>query len=161
MWKTTDNNCGKEIHPQYLADLNLIANHKIKDLILSDHSDLLIFPSHLNQMNDKISEEMIFSLQGSVLTTGNIMGFIGVNNSEISIHSRFAQNQNDYFLHYMLQKVFSINLFDLKHGISNESIFDFLLYMFPFYLKKAINQGLSLFWEKLLIKSVNIVMTIK
>jgi 5-methylcytosine-specific restriction endonuclease McrBC regulatory subunit McrC len=42
----------------------------------------------------------------------------------------------------MLQKVFSINLFDLKHGINNESIFDFLLYLFPFYLKKALRQGL-------------------
>jgi len=70
------------------------------------------------------------------------MGFVGVNNCEITIQSRFAKNKNDYFLHYMLQKVFSINLFDLKHGMNNESIFDFLLYLFPFYLKKALRQGL-------------------
>ncbi len=142
MLRTTDNNCGKEIEKDFLPDLNLIANKKISDIILEDNPNLLVFPDDLNQTGDKISEEYLFSLHGSILTTGNIMGFVGINNSEITIHSRFAKNNNDYFLHYMLQKVFSINMFDLKHGINNESIFDFLLYMFPFYLKKALRQGL-------------------
>lgn len=88
------------------------------------------------------------------ISTGNIMGFVGVNDTQISIHSRFdvpqnkddgATNKNygeDYFLHYMLQKVFSINLFDLKTDTSRDQIFDFLLYLFPHYLKKALAQGL-------------------
>lgn len=139
---TTDNNCGIEIEKDLLPDLNLIANKKISDLILEDNPNLLVFPKNLNQSGDKISEEYIFSLNNSILTTGNIMGFVGINNSEITIHSRFAEDNDDYFLHYMLQKVFSINLFDLKHGVNNESIFDFLLYLFPFYLKKALKQGL-------------------
>ena len=41
----------------------------------------------------------------------------------------------------MLQKVFSINLFKIEHTTSNEPIFDFLLYMFPHFLKKAVAQG--------------------
>lgn len=41
----------------------------------------------------------------------------------------------------MLQKVFHINLLDLQHSISNDRIFDFLTYMFPFYLKRALKQG--------------------
>ena len=113
MLRTTDNNCGKEIEKDFLPDLNLIANKKISDLILEDNPNLLVFPNDLNQTGDKISEEYLFSLHGSILTTGNIMGFVGINNSEITIHSRFAKNNNDYFLHYMLQKVFSINMFDL------------------------------------------------
>lgn len=142
MLRTTDNNCGKEIGKEFLPDLNLIANKKISNLILEDNPNLLVFPNDLNQSGDRISEEFVFSLHDSILTTGNIMGFVGINNSEIAIHSRFAKDNNDYFLHYMLQKVFSINLFDLKHGINNESIFDFLLYLFPFFLRKALRQGL-------------------
>jgi 5-methylcytosine-specific restriction endonuclease McrBC regulatory subunit McrC len=142
MLKTTDNNGGKEIEAHFLPDFGIIANKKISNLISDDNPNLLVFPNDLNQSSDKISEEYIFSLHNSSLTTGNIMGFIGINNSEMTIQSRFAKNNQDYFLHYMLQKVFSINLFDLKHGISNETIFDFLLYLFPFYLKKALRQGL-------------------
>lgn len=142
MLRVTDNNCGKVIDERFVPDLEIIANKKISSLISEDNPNLLIFPNDLSHTDDKISEESIFSLHGSKLTTGNIIGFVGVNNSEITIQSRFAIDKNDYFLHYMLQKVFSINLFDLKHGMDNESIFDFLLYLFPFYLKKAIRQGL-------------------
>lgn len=70
------------------------------------------------------------------------MGFIGYGKTKVRIHSRFAQGEDDYFLHYMLQKVFSINLFDLKYHADDESIFDFLIYLFPAFLKRAIRQGL-------------------
>lgn len=142
MLRTTDNNCGIEIEKNYIPDFDIVANKRISNLISEDNPNLLIFPNDLSQNGDKISEEHIFTLHETTLTTGNIMGFIGVNDSEITIQSRFAKNNQDYFLHYMLQKVFSINLFDLKHGMNNESIFDFLLYLFPFYLKKALRQGL-------------------
>ena len=42
----------------------------------------------------------------------------------------------------MLQKVFAINLFDLKYHSDEESIFDFLIYLFPAFLKRAMRQGL-------------------
>ena len=70
------------------------------------------------------------------------MGFIGYGKTKVRIHSRFAQGEDDYFLHYMLQKVFAINLFDLKYHADDESIFDFLIYLFPAFLKRAIRQGL-------------------
>jgi len=142
MLKVTDNNCGVKIEKELIPDLKLIANKRISSLISEDNPNLLIFPNDLSQNGDEISEEHIFNLHDTTLTTCNIMGFVGVNESEITIQSRFARDNKDYFLHYMLQKVFSINLFDLKHGMNNESIFDFLLYLFPFYLKKALRQGL-------------------
>ena len=71
------------------------------------------------------------------------MGFVGVNNTQVDIVSRFAKTDGeDYFLHYMLQRIFAINLFDIKHTLSRQPIFDFLLYLFPFFLKKALRQGL-------------------
>lgn len=71
------------------------------------------------------------------------MGFIGYRDTQVSIRSRFAQDDfHDYFIHYMLQRVFAINLFDLKTGTDNESIFDFLIYLFPSFLKKAMRNGI-------------------
>lgn len=45
-------------------------------------------------------------------------------------------------MHYMLERVFAINLFDLKHSTSNESLFDFVLFLFPYFLNKALAQGI-------------------
>ena len=41
-----------------------------------------------------------------------------------------------------MQKVVAINLFDIKHTTDNQQVFDFLLYLFPYFLKKALSQGL-------------------
>lgn len=143
MLKTTDNNCGNFlVDGLHNENLRKIANIKIRDLKLFESQNLLVFPNWLNTHGDKIGDESIFSLRDTVLTTGNTMGFVGINDSEIKIQSRFSRNDEDYFLHYMLQKVFAINMFDLKHSFSSESIFDFLLYLFPYYLKKSLRQGL-------------------
>lgn len=125
------------------SDLEQIADVEIGKLKLNDNPNLLVFPSNLDQYGDEISQSHILSLNGDKISTGNIMGFVGVNNTQLDIKSRFAKDcKEDYFLHYMLQKVFSINLFDIQHTISEQPIFDFLLYLFPHFLKKALAQGL-------------------
>lgn len=124
-------------------DLGRIANIKIGELALEDNPNLLVFPRDLHRYGDEISESHIISMRGDEISTGNIMGFVGVNDTQLDIKSRFAKvDEDDYFLHYMLQKVFSINLFDIKHTTRQEDIFDFLLYLFPHFLKKALAQGL-------------------
>ncbi|MFA7115823.1 MAG: hypothetical protein WC140_01120 [Bacteroidales bacterium] len=142
MLRTNDNNCGINIEENLIPDLDIIANKKISKLVSEGNHNLLIFPSDLDVNKDKIGESNIFDLDNNLLTTHNVMGFIGINNTEVTIQSRFAQNGKDYFLHYMLKKVFSINLVDLKYSFNNENVFDFLLYIFPYYLKKALRQGL-------------------
>jgi len=73
----------------------------------------------------------------------HIMGFVGYRDTQVSIRSRFAaDDRHDYFLHYMLQRVFAINLLDLNFNTDTESIFDFLIYLFPSFLKRAMRQGL-------------------
>ena len=125
-----------------LRDLTKIAEPAISNISLDDNPDLLIFPPDFNEYGDKIGKEHIFEIKDNKLYIGNIMGFIGYHNTKIRIHSRFAQpDGKDYFLHYMLQKVFAINLFDLKYNAEEESIFDFLIYLFPAFLKRAIKQG--------------------
>jgi 5-methylcytosine-specific restriction endonuclease McrBC regulatory subunit McrC len=42
----------------------------------------------------------------------------------------------------MLRKVFAVNLFDLQFNSDDESIFDLLIYLFPAFLKRALQQGM-------------------
>lgn len=140
---TTDNSTRPLTDSELAAksDIELISDKKICDL-LSGQKNLLVFPLDLKQHGDEIGDDQILSFSDGKISTGNIMGFVGVNQTQIDIRSRFAQTDgNDYFLHYMLQKVFAINLFDLKHDTSAERIFDFLFYLFPHFLKKAVAQG--------------------
>ena len=149
MLKTTDNNCGNcQVSQQDLVDFQKISNTKIKDITIGNNSNLLVYPQSFSNCEDRIYDEIIFSLQESKLTTGNAMGFVGINESELTIQSRFAKEENDYFLHYLIQKVFSINLFELKHSSNKENIFDFLIYLFPFFLKKALGHGLFKEYQK-------------
>jgi 5-methylcytosine-specific restriction endonuclease McrBC regulatory subunit McrC len=126
----------------HLENLQKIAEKPIGQLSLDDNPNLLIFPQNLEEYGDKIGKEYVCEVKEGKLYTGNIMGFIGYGDTKVRIHSRFAQGDDDYFLHYMLQKVFSINLFDLKYHSDDESIFDFLIYLFPAFLKRAMRQGL-------------------
>lgn len=126
----------------HLMNLQKIAEKPIGQLSLNDNPNLLIFPQNFEEYGDKIGTKYICEVKEGKLFTGNIMGFIGYGDTKLRIHSRFAQGEDDYFLHYMLQKVFAINLFDLKHHSDDESIFDFLIYLFPAFLKRAMRQGL-------------------
>ena len=153
---TTDNNLGKtlgeldctsENTSNVYADLSTIANTPIKELCEKNPA-LLVFPHALGNHGDEIGTLKICELSGSLeqpqnakLTTNNLMGFIGYGNTQVTIKSRFSKgNENDFFLHYMLEKVFSINLFDFKHTSSNGGL-DLLIFLFPAMLRKAIVQG--------------------
>ena len=127
---------------QSLDDLQRIANKPIERLVANDNVTLLAFPQSFKLGLDDIDENCILNLYGDELSTGNIMGFVGVNDTMLTIKSRFAKNdEEDYFLHYMLMRVFHFNLTNLKHSVSSESVFDLLLFVFPFFLKKAFRQG--------------------
>jgi 5-methylcytosine-specific restriction enzyme subunit McrC len=143
--RTIDNNRGEYFitNPQDIVNFSKIANYKLNELLSEKHPDLLVFPANFRQYHDDIEKSSIFSLHDNKLTTNNVMGFVGVNESQLTITSRFAKDdKSDYFLHYMLQKVFSINIFKFDQTKAKESIWDFLLYLFPYYLKKALSQGL-------------------
>lgn len=126
----------------HLETLKKLAEPTIAKLSLEDHPNLLIFPQDLEVYGDKIGDAHIFEVKGKKMVTGNIMGFVGCGNTKVSISSRFAQGNDDYFLHYILRKVFAVNLFDLQFNSDEESIFDFLIYLFPTFLKRAMQQGL-------------------
>ena len=88
-------------------------SHRSVRLLCEDknNSDLLIFPHCLGDRRKEFCDAHICEIVGDTLTTGNLMGFVGVEDketcAELTIRSRFQQNgKEDHFLHYMLQKVF-------------------------------------------------------
>ena len=146
MIELTDNQRGQEIPMLEIEDFLPLANKDIRKLC-EENKRLLVFPHSLDMSNDKIEYNPLFVVddykQETIkVRTGNIMGFIGTNGKRMRIRSRFDQNENnDFFLHYMLQKVLSINLFDLNHGSSQDNVLDLLELLFPVFLHKALTQG--------------------
>lgn len=141
---TTDNNLQGVLFDEalHLDNLKKLSERPLCELDLEEHPNLLVFPQDFKTHGDDIGKERIFTIESNLLKTGNIMGYVGYKNTKVRIHSRFAYDDKDLFLHYMLQKVFAINLFDLKYDSDSESIFDFLIYLFPTFLKRAMRQGL-------------------
>lgn len=135
----------KAIIPEELQDLKAIADVEISNITLEDNPNLLVFPDSFESYDRDFGKKMVCNIvnDGNTLLTNSIVGFIGRNQTQLSIHSRFANDEDeDYFLHYMLHRVAKINLLNLQHTTNEDSVFDFLLYLFPLYLKKAINQGM-------------------
>lgn len=124
---------------------NSISHRSVGELC-KKHPDLLIFPHCLGEKREQFSKSTICSIIGDTITTSNLMGFIGVQDdatrAELSIRSRFhCDNDQDYFLHYMLQRVFHFNILNMPHSGGDNEALDFLLYLFPHHLKQAIRQG--------------------
>jgi len=146
----TDNNIGRADTQTFLrkevAALFPIADKTIAELCRQNES-LLIFPHSINESDDRIGDSSVINILNTDdaekvrIATGNIMGFIGVGKLRIKIRSRFDVGRDDYLLHYMLQKVLSFNLFELNHNNEQEDVFDFIMFMFPYFLKAALRQG--------------------
>ena len=132
-----------EINERQWDDLKVIANKPIGELCGDDENpSLLVFPHVLGTRGDIDAEDSIIRIKDRKVYSGNLMGFIGRRETMLKIRSRFDKDSNDFFMHYLLERVFSINLFDLPYQTSHESIFDFSLFLFPYFLKKALSQGI-------------------
>ena len=128
-----------------LDDLKAIADVAISDITFEEYPNLLIFPDSFDCYDRDFGYKEICNVieKDTKLRTNSIVGFVGRNETHLSIRSRFAtEGGEDYFLHYMLQKVAGINLFNLQHTTNEDSGFDFLIYLFPLFLKRAVSQGI-------------------
>ena len=136
-----DNNLsGYDIFPSNREDLCRIADCRLDKLTDINNNELWLFPRSSDRHNDKIEDQSIISVVGDKFTTGNIMGFVGYGDTELTIRSRFSHaDGKDWFMEYMLQKVFAINIFDLKHGKGADDALNITALMFPYFLQKALN----------------------
>ena len=110
---------------------------------LSQEESIFIFPNDLKNSPDLDKEQKILETVNQKINTGNVIGFLGCGQERLTISSRFSSKSDDYFLHYLLQKVLNINLTRLDVGLSREErLYQLLIYLFPKYLEAAMRKGL-------------------
>ena len=110
---------------------------------LSREDNIFIFPNDLTHTPDLDKDQKIFETVNQEIKTGNVIGFLGCGQEKLTISSRFSDESNDHFLHYLLQKVLHINLTSLDVALSREDkLYQLLMYLFPKYLQAAIRKGL-------------------
>lgn len=125
-------------------ELEPFSGRKIGD-IAEDNPGLLVFPQSFKKNEDKLDENEVFHLEngGKKIVVGNVMGFVGIGSARLEIASRFENaDGRDFFLHYLLGRVFSFSLFDWQFETSRDPALDLLALVFPHFLKKAFRQGL-------------------
>ena len=110
---------------------------------LCKEENIFIFPNDLKNSPDLEKDQKIFETVNQKIKTGNVIGFLGCGQERLTISSRFSNANNDYFLHYLLQKILNINLTNLDVGLSSEDkLYQLLVYLFPKYLQAALRKGL-------------------
>ena len=109
---------------------------------LSQEDSIFIFPNDLKNSPDLDKDQKILETVNQKIKTGNVIGFLGCGQERLTISSRFSSKSDDYFLHYLLQKVLNINLTSLEVGLSREErLYQLLMYLFPKYLQAALRKG--------------------
>ena len=120
---------------------NLLLDRTLESL--SQDERVFIFPNDLKNSPDLEKDQKIFETVNQKIKTGNVIGFLGCGQERLTISSRFSDESNDHFLHYLLHKVLHINLTSLDVALSlEERLYQLLMYLFPKYLQAAIRKGL-------------------
>ena len=144
MMRITDNQhkiVKEEFVEEYPKLSNLLLDRTLESL--SQDERVFIFPNDLKNSPDLEKDQKIFETVNQEIKTGNVIGFLGCGQERLTISSRFSDESNDHFLHYLLQKVLNINLTSLDVGLSPEDkLYQLLVYLFPKYLQAAIRKGL-------------------
>lgn len=115
---------------------------------LIQKENLIVFPDTLTTSEGVFEDSKVIESVNNKVKTNNIVGFIGLEDEYLTIQSRFSK-EDDFFLHYMLQKVLSINVINLPVNISfEEQLYNFIIYLFPRYLKLAFKKGVYKEYER-------------
>lgn len=119
---------------------------KIADKTLGqlEHEGVFVFPELIKDTEDIAQEQMLLQSVNDTYRSGNVMGFLGYGDERLIIESRFCRDGEDYFFQYLLDKVLDFpNIVDLESDANHDNrLFNFLLFLFPHYLKAAMRKGL-------------------
>ncbi len=105
---------------------------------------VFVFPEIIKDAGDITEEQMILQSVNDSYRSGNIMGFLGYGDERLVIESRFCGKGEDYFFLYLLDNVLDFpNIVNLESDANQDNrLFNFLLFLFPYYLKTAMRKGL-------------------
>lgn len=123
---------------------NLTGKIADKTLEQLDREGVFVFPEFVVDAEDITKNQMILQSINDTYRTGNVMGFLGCGDERLIIESRFCGENEDYFFQYLLQRVLDFpNILNLEADADqNNRLFNFLLFLFPHYLKTAMRKGL-------------------
>ncbi|HIV22707.1 MAG TPA: hypothetical protein IAC80_02080 [Candidatus Merdiplasma excrementigallinarum] len=109
-----------------------------------ERDGIFVFPERVTETEDITKDQLILQSINDTFRTGNVMGFLGYGNERLIIESRFGGEKEDYFFQYILERVLDFPVIvDLKTDADqNNRLFNFLLFLFPHYLRTAIRKGL-------------------
>lgn len=130
---------GREELSEVKGIVERIADKTVEQL---EKEGVFVFPELIKNSGDLDKDQKILQSENGCFRTGNVMGFLGLGDERLIIKSRFGED-NDYFFAYLLNKVVDFpNFVDLKTGADSEDVlFDYLLFLFPYYLKSAMRKG--------------------
>jgi len=123
---------------------NLTARIADKTLEQLEREGIFVFPERIQDAEDITQDQMILQSVNDTYRSGNVMGFLGCGDERLVIESRFCGEGEDYFFQYLLDKVLDFpNIVDLQSDANQDNrLFNFLLFLFPYYLKAAMRKGL-------------------
>ena len=104
---------------------------------------MFVFPSSVRKIEDLTDNQMILQSYNDMYISGNVMGFLGVENQRLVIESRFSRGERDYFFQYLLEKVLKFpNFINLQTSINQDDrLFSLMIFLFPIYLREAMRKG--------------------
>lgn len=127
------------------SDIGVLTG-KIADKTLEqlEREGVFVFPEIVKDAEDITADQMILQGINDTYRSGNVMGFLGCGNERLIIESRFYREGDDYFFQYLLDQVLDFpNIVDLESDANQDNrLFNFLLFLFPYYLKTAMRKGL-------------------
>ena len=108
-----------------------------KTLAELEKEGVFVFPSSVRESEDLTNDQMILQSYNDMYVSGNVMGFLGVENQRLVIESRFSRGERDYFFQYLLEKILEFpNFINLETSANqDERLFSLLLFLFPRYLR--------------------------
>ena len=123
---------------------NIIGKIADKTLMQLELEGVFVFPEVVRDAEDITKEQIIIQSVNDTYRTSNVMGFIGCGDERLIIKSRFCGDGEDFFFQYLLEKVLDFpNIVDLESDANFDNrLFNFLLFLFPYYLKSAMRKGL-------------------
>lgn len=115
-----------------------------KTLDQLDREGIFVFPEIVNNAEDITKDQMILQSVNDSYLSGNVMGFIGVGDERLAIESRFSLGEKDYLFQYLLERVLDFpNIVNMEVDANQEDkLFQLILFLFPYYLKKAMRKGI-------------------
>lgn len=126
----------------------LIEKISNKSLANLEDEGIFIFPNNLKHSKDLTDDLFVIKKIDGNYCTSNVMGFLGLKDQQLIIKSRFSKDNSkttyeDFFFFYVFNTVLDLpNVLNLNTNADFQScLFNFLVFLFPCYLKRALRKG--------------------